>query len=470
LKITVFGIDGLELNIINKYIDNLPGFKFIKENGCLGRVQSVFPADSVPAWTTIFTGLNPSAHGIIRGKDYVESVEDFEKLHHFKLQGNTFWDKLSEKGKKCLIINPFLAYPAWPINGTMVSGPAFVEGDISKYPDTTKIIHPETFGGYQAISSLDAIKKDLISAHNHTRLLWEEYIELIKNDYYDLSFITFTTLDRIQHYSWRYFDKDDPLYAEDKELSNIIFNTLKLFDSYIDSVIKKMSNDDCIYIVSDHGFARRPYNLINLNELLRKQGFLKLNSHYTNSKITILKQKFKNHIVKILSDLKLLDKVVSKLKKNKKINQLKKSDFLIDVKNSVCFADSLFNGKKPYCGICFGELIKLLPDVEYKKYEDQIILFIKEQLPVKPLWVKTNAELFSGKFSNLYPDICFELPCDFGIEFNFFTDIVTKSVTHYRISGGHLGDGTFAGYSPNGKFNIIETIEQFSDAIISSFK
>src|ERR1019366_4817454 len=137
MRIVIIGIDGLDTGIIDKYINDLPNFRKIKEQGIISKLKTVFPADSVPAWQTIYTGLNPAQHGIIRGKDYVESVEDFEKTSNFKLEGKTFWDKVGETNKKCLVLNPFLAYPAWPINGVMVSGPAFVEGDISKFPVDT---------------------------------------------------------------------------------------------------------------------------------------------------------------------------------------------------------------------------------------------------------------------------------------------------------------------------------------------
>jgi len=88
--VTIIGIDGLDKNIIDRHIDSLPNFKKIGTEGILCPIESVFPADSVPAWTTIFTGLNPAEHGIIRGKDYVESVDDFGADHGFVLKGKTF--------------------------------------------------------------------------------------------------------------------------------------------------------------------------------------------------------------------------------------------------------------------------------------------------------------------------------------------------------------------------------------------
>lgn len=173
--IRIIGIDGLDKNIIDKHLDILPNFRKMCESGILKPVESVFPADSVPAWTTIFTGLNPAEHGIIRGKDYIESVEDFGTSHGFVLKGKTFWDNFSERGFRCLVINPFLAYPAWQINGLMESGPAFVEGDHSIFPENAGSLHPEVFGGYRAISNLADLKAEMRKVFTDTARLWEEY-------------------------------------------------------------------------------------------------------------------------------------------------------------------------------------------------------------------------------------------------------------------------------------------------------
>ena len=81
--IKIIGIDGLDKSIIERHINELPNFKKISKCGLLNHIESVFPADSVPALTTIFTGLNPSEHGIISGKAYIESIYDFGSSHGF---------------------------------------------------------------------------------------------------------------------------------------------------------------------------------------------------------------------------------------------------------------------------------------------------------------------------------------------------------------------------------------------------
>jgi predicted AlkP superfamily phosphohydrolase/phosphomutase len=469
MRVFIIGIDGLETSILDEYIDILPNFKRIREKGILDKINSVFPADSVPAWLTIYTGLNPAMHGIIRGKDYVESVEDFNKRNNFKLEGASFWDKLGEKKQKCLILNPYLAYPSWPVNGVMISGPSFIEGEISKHPETT-ICDDSVYGGYKAIGRVSELQESMSIALNDIEKLWKEFYSLFDKDNYNLSFVLFTTLDRIQHYTWRFYDKNDPLFHEDPILSCFIPDALKLLDKRIGELMDKMNADDHLVIISDHGFGPRPYKLINFNELLRQNGLLKIKEGQASVDVQF-KQKLRNVTVKILSKLKILDTVAVVLRKTKYFSKYKKSDFLIDKVNSECYIDENFCGKKPYCGFNFGEKIKNGTKEEQKIVLEKLreIILSAPEVP-NPKWMKFNYELYQGEYYDRYPDVCMEMPKEYGVEFELFGRIVTESATHFKISGGHYDAGTFGYYSTGGGKKKIGKLEEFHNLIVSLFE
>ena len=469
MKVLIIGIDGLEMSILDQYIDILPNFKRIKVKGTLDKVNSVFPADSVPAWLTIYTGLNPAVHGIIRGKDYIESVDDFDKINNFKLEGSAFWDKIGKMDQKCLVINPYLAYPSWPINGVMISGPSFVTGEISKHPYDT-VCDDSVYGGYKAIGRVSELNENMTSALNDIEKLWEEFYRHFKKEDFNLSFVLFTTLDRIQHYTWRFYDKNDPLYTYDQALSNFIPDALKVLDRRIGEIIDNMSEEDHLVIISDHGFGPRPYKLINFNELLRQHGLLKIREDQKSVDVKF-KLKFRNSAVRLLSKLKILDTVAVVLRKTKYFSKYKKSDFLIDKLNSDCYLDEKFCGKKPYCGFNFGDNIKNGTKADQLRILEKLKEIIKNSPEVPdPKWIKFNYEVYQGKYSGRFPDICMELPKEYGVEFDLYGQILTESVTHFKISGGHYDAGTFGYYTPSGVKRTIKTLEEFSDLILSLFK
>lgn len=446
--IRIIGIDGLDKNILDRHIHMLPNFRKVRDIGILAPVDSVFPADSVPAWTTIFTGLNPAQHGIIRGKDYIESIEAFQEQSGFKLQGQTFWDYFSALNRKCLVINPFLAYPAWPINGIMESGPAFIAGSHSIFPADAGSQYPQVLGGYSAISNLAGLRTEMEEVFSDTKKLWKEYDYQSVKDNFNLEFVTFTTLDRLQHYTWRFYDVNDPLHERDDYYSNCIFRLLKAFDEKIGTLILKMNEKDVLLLISDHGFRQRPYSLINLNEYLRKNDLLVFKQEFNNQS-TKRTQNVKKKLVSILSRFKLLDFFAKYLKKISGISKLKKSDYLIDKENSTCYTDDLFSGKKPYVGLNYGGIIRNSDNTQRDKAFERICSVLNSGDIPRPVWIKKSDEVYTGPYQSKMPDVCIEFPPENGVEFNYFGDIMENSSTHYRISGGHFGSGTFGYYSKN---------------------
>ena len=64
-RILTVGIDGGEMSLINKWIDEgeLPNLKKIKENGASGPLRSTIPPITGAAWSSFQTGTNPGKHG-----------------------------------------------------------------------------------------------------------------------------------------------------------------------------------------------------------------------------------------------------------------------------------------------------------------------------------------------------------------------------------------------------------------------
>jgi len=475
MKLIVLGVDGLDLGIIHQYGDELPNFKKLNKEGILEKMDSVFPADSVPAWNTIFTGLTPGEHGIIRGKDFIESVEEFNSNENFTLEGNTFWDALGKHKLRSLVVNPFIAYPPWPIHGTMISGPAFVKGDTLATPADVVISYPEAHGGYKAVQKLSELRREMEMASSDTTDVWNEFFEKWTTGEYDLGFVTFSTLDRIQHNTWRFFDEKDPLYKFEPYFSNCILSCLKQCDEYIGIVLERLSPEDALMVISDHGFGQRPYTLINLNEALRQAGLLKLYSSGSDlgrltSGFRYLFECFKNGVLHFLAKIHMIDIVVDVIKYFKFLKKYKKSTSLIDIEQSVCYVDDLFSGKKPYCGLCFGEKIKCGGASAMEQAFNQVVKFFENSDLPKPLWIKRGSALYPGIYSDNVPDICLEFPKEFGVEFELFGDIRTNSVTHYKMSGGHLGKGTYGFFSKSAPTPSVHSIQQIHDAVLDFFK
>ena len=81
-KLLIIGIDALDPNVLCQMHDKLPNFQKIIGEGHFLKSQSIFPPDSIAAWTSIHTGISPAKHGIVDTLDFFNNKNN--KLNMIK--------------------------------------------------------------------------------------------------------------------------------------------------------------------------------------------------------------------------------------------------------------------------------------------------------------------------------------------------------------------------------------------------
>ena len=207
--------------------------------------RSVWPVDTIPAWVSIYTGLRPSNHGLLYVYDvFDQSLSDLAKLDITPIKGRTFWDYAGQEGCRTVIIAPTLMYPAWELNGIMVSKSPFetrvdllrTTRTVSVSPDTIQEKYaipkelPDLWGGFPGIKHLKEW-----ATYGKTALEVEKNLalRLFRGEAWDLFFAYFSILDVIQHRLWRFFDENDPTYPGRNSCGDIITDYYKIFDSIV---------------------------------------------------------------------------------------------------------------------------------------------------------------------------------------------------------------------------------------------
>ena len=466
-RLVVIGIDGMDPYVFEKIQSELPNLSSILKSGSFKHCSSVFPPDSIPAWVTIYTGEYPEKHGWLDNIDYedIRKGEEVGKL--CDLQGRTFWDQLGQTGKRVCIINPLLAYPVWPVNGVMVNGPVFITGEKQIYPKelTTRYKLPE-LGGMTDFPAENELGQFLDATLHSTRDLAQFGLKLLDLEQWDLFFISFFTLDRIQHFLWRFWDASDPLYPGHSSLEDAIVKAYKTFDEIIGKFLERIDDGTGLIVLSDHGHGQRPTMLLNLNEALRQAGFLKT-AQGKNEKISlkkgveIAKNISVNLVVKILGESWLYR--IGRLIPKRTRKALKKSSYLIDKENSVAWVSDVGGGAS-VGGIVINPKFSEL-NQEYNSTAARILESL-EKLNLGTngrviKWAKIREE------DSFYPDIIFELAPLFSVGRSLFCPIMEKSPRHRIISGGHKKEGVFFAHNCGELASGIDEVSDIAQGIIS---
>ena len=455
-KILVIGIDGLDPDLIMKWQNDLPSFRKIMTDGCSGKIESVFPPDSVSAWATIFTGKTPAQHGIMEQVGYLNKGNIHIEISN--LIGQSFWDSASRAGKKVCIINPFLAYPVWPVNGVMISGPVFVSGNVQSYPPIAiQTENMPDIGGitdFPKKNNLDEfIKKNKLDIEK----LYHFSSETFNKDNYDLCFVTFLQLDRIQHFLWRYTDPGDCTYPGPNKYDESIKEFYKLTDEILGKFIEDTDRETTLIVISDHGHGRRCTKVVNINEILRRAGYLKSKvGRFKFLDKKYLLEKTKLWILEMVYRFDLEDIMYSITKYIPKRKELKRSTFITDNDTSLA-STSTFAGTNPFGGITIHRKNLDKMGIDYETFQSKVMDTLQgyRDETGMPLfkWLKRHEVIDEGPFLNIYPDILFELEDPYGVNWALHTKVIGNNTTHKKISGGHKYYGYF------GIFNAKQIIE-----------
>ena len=121
-KVVVIGLDGATWSLLGPWTagGQLPALQGLMQTGIYADLLSTLPYYTLPAWTTMTTGVNPGKHGIF---DTFINERDGRRLVSSKdRKAKTLFQILSENGKTSVSVNIPGTFPPDKINGAAVSG------------------------------------------------------------------------------------------------------------------------------------------------------------------------------------------------------------------------------------------------------------------------------------------------------------------------------------------------------------
>jgi predicted AlkP superfamily phosphohydrolase/phosphomutase len=321
-KWMVVGLDGASWDIILPLVEagDMPNLATLMREGAYGDMQSFRPTTSPALWTTVATGVSPARHGITgftkepsRLHERIRKILGRKRRYEFYSNSDrrvkAFWNILSERGKRVLVVGYHNTFPAEKVNGMMVSNYLMHShiyrksrrrnADMAAF--TPSLVYPpkhlpkvmafnrpldsiafseiEPFADIRSedFERLRSEKHEVIEAGDQRwaylqmAYLYETTNAKITEHFYpilapDVLMVHFQMVDWMGHYFLAFHWPDS---ASPKHPSKEFFewkergrNTLREFYRYADSWIGRLTSmrDEAtaVMIVSDHGFERAP--------------------------------------------------------------------------------------------------------------------------------------------------------------------------------------------------------------------
>lgn len=233
-KVIVLGLDGADLDVILKAKDELPSLYHLIKKSSYGYFKSTVPPITVPAWISMFTGKNPAKIGTLSFRKIVKTENGYTSIIAKPTwRGEMLWDYLSLYGYKVAVINVPGTYPAWKVNGIMISG--FPSPKISTYPPNLMDKLPKNCVDAEEVTSVS--KKLELMKKQTERLV--DLILFLAEKKFDLIVCVLRIVDVFLHHV--------------SSLDELV-EAYKCIDENINKIVNLIGKScDYLFIVSDHG-------------------------------------------------------------------------------------------------------------------------------------------------------------------------------------------------------------------------
>ena len=298
-----FGIDGATWSVMGPMAERgeLPNIRRMMEQGASGPMTSTLPPQTVPAWGTVVSGMNPGRLGIYHFLS--DSHRDYDQGRPVGADdtGVKFlWQYLSESGRRSIVVTTPLGFPPGSPDTLAVSPirnpELYGEDVISTSPPELKAELEEALGlrmadlvqQKMAVEQGKATAGEAASDAHLDRLVRFNTIgidmvrrgtlHLMRNHPWDFLMVVFSSIDGVQHHFWAYMDPQHP--AHDPRLARryggVIRDMYRQVDAALGEVMDEAGEDVNLMIMSDHGFGPI-HRYFYVNRWLEEQGLLSRN-------------------------------------------------------------------------------------------------------------------------------------------------------------------------------------------------
>lgn len=276
----IIGLDCAEPSLLEAWRDELPVLSGLMERGVHGRLTSVIPPITVPAWSCMMASRTPGDLGVYGFRN--RSDHSYDKgfiADSTAIGAQRLWDVVGRAGGSSIVLGVPGTYPPKPVRGVMVG--CFLTPSIESrytFPPGLREEIADVVGEYVVdvrdfrTEDKDRLLGDLYEMTDKRFALADH---LLQTKPWQLFAMVEMGHDRIHHGFWKYMDPSHRKHEPGNPYERAILDYYRHTDGLIGKLLAHANDDTLVLVLSDHG-AKRLDGGIRVNEWLRREGLLAL--------------------------------------------------------------------------------------------------------------------------------------------------------------------------------------------------
>ncbi|MFO8013704.1 MAG: alkaline phosphatase family protein [Phycisphaerae bacterium] len=282
-KVAVIGWDCATPQLVfGPHLAAMPNLKGLIDRGVYARMRSSDPPITVPAWTSMMTGVDAGRlgfYGFRNRKDY--TYEGLAFATSLAIKRDRVWERLGKEGLRSIVLGVPQTYPPKPFNGDLVTSFLTPSTD-SQYThppelkeEIGRLLGDETYmldvEGFRTDDKQYILDQCYRMADQRVRVAEH----LLAHHPWDFFMMVEMGPDRIYHGLWSYTDPTHHRYEPGNPYESAVRDYHAYLDKCLGRVLKAVGDDTVVFIVSDHG-AKGMAGGICINDWLIENGWLTL--------------------------------------------------------------------------------------------------------------------------------------------------------------------------------------------------
>ena len=280
-RVMIIGLDCAEPSLVlGRFRDQLPTLSALADAGAYGRLESVVPPITVPAWSCMMSSRTPGDLGIYGFRNRADhSYDGLFIANGAAVKEPRLWDILGRRGKRSIVLGVPGTFPVKPLNGVMVS--CFLTPSLESqytFPPALRNEVEDVVGDYlfDCTEFRTEDKDDLLrQIYEMTDKRFKLAEHLLASKPWELFAMVEMGTDRIHHGFWKDMDAQHRKHVPGGAYEQAILDYHVHVDGLLAKLLRHADEETAVLVVSDHG-AKRMDGGIRINEWLRQEGLLGL--------------------------------------------------------------------------------------------------------------------------------------------------------------------------------------------------
>jgi predicted AlkP superfamily phosphohydrolase/phosphomutase len=274
----IVGLDCVEPTLVERWRERLPALSRLIESGAHGRLTSVIPPITVPAWSCMMSSRTPGDLGVYGFRNRSDhSYDGLFIADSTAIRPPRLWDLVGRSGGSSIVLGVPGTYPPRPVRGVLVS--CFLTPSLESrytFPPGLRDEIADVVGEYRfdCTEFRTEDKDDLLrQVYEMTDRRFALAEHLLETRPWQLFAMVEMGPDRMHHGFWKFMDAEHRRHEPGNPYEQAIRDYYVHVDGLIGRLLGHAGADTAVFVVSDHG-AKRLEGGIRINEWLRGEGLL----------------------------------------------------------------------------------------------------------------------------------------------------------------------------------------------------